>query len=117
MESAHLFHNLIARTNMKLSEMLKDVDSVAVRKNVCDFGCEPARLRQGMEEAFGAKAADGTWYRVADKGGAAKIRQLGNSSRVRILSEAAEMEAAKELSAEIMNKIHEAIVDNGDKIE
>ncbi|MBQ6065232.1 MAG: NTP transferase domain-containing protein [Clostridia bacterium] len=108
---------LIARTNVKLSEMLKDVEAVAVRKNVCAFDCEPARLRQGMEAAFGQRAADGAYYRVAEKGGAAKIRQLGNSSRVRILSEAAEMEAAKELSADIMNKIHEAIVDNGDKIE
>ena len=47
----------------------------------------------------------------------AKVRQLGNSSRVRILSESAEMEAAKELSAEIAEKIHAAVIDNRDKIE
>ena len=108
---------LIAQTRLKLSELLKNVESVSVRKNICVFDCEPAQLHRTMEAVFGGRAAGSAYYRAEGKGSGAKIRQLGNSSRIRILSESTEMEAAKELTAEITEKIHQAILDNTDKKE
>ena len=108
---------MMAQTKMKLAELLEGIESVSVRKNISVFDCSPAQLRKGMEQALGKKAAGSAWFRVAEKGSGARIRQLGNSSRVRILSEAAEMEAAKELTAEIIDKIHRAVIDISDKKE
>ena len=108
---------MIAQTKMKLAELLKNVESVSVRKNICVFDCEPAQLHRTMETVLGGREPGSVYYRAVGKGSAAKIRQLGDSNRVRILSESAEMEAAKELSTEIAEKIHRAIIDNGDKIE
>ncbi len=108
---------LIARSGMKLAELLKDVESVSVRKNVCVFDCEPAKLNRALEAVFGARAAGESAYRADGPRSSARVRQLGNTSRVRILAESAEMEAAKELTAEITEKIHAAIIDNTDKIE
>ena len=108
---------IMARSKMKLTELLKDVESVSVRKNICVFDCEPETLHRTMEAVFGARAPGSAYYRVLNSGAGAKVRQMGNSSRVRILSESAEMEAAKELSAEIAEKIHAAVIDNSDKIE
>ena len=93
------------------------MESVSVRKNVCVFDCEPAKLNRALEAVFGARAAGDSAYRVSDPRSSARVRQLGNTSRVRILAESAEMEAAKELTAEITEKIHAAIIDNTDKIE
>ena len=76
-----------------------------------------SKLWQGMAQALGSKAPGSAWFRVAENGREARIRQLGNSSKERILSEAAEMEAAKELSAEIIGKIHQAVIDIRDKKE
>ena len=108
---------MVAQTKMKLTELLKNVESVSVRKNIFVFDCEPARLHQVMEKVFGGRDAGSVYYRAAGRGSGAKIRQLGDSNRVRILSESADMEAAKELSAEIAEKIHNAILDKSDKIE
>ncbi len=108
---------MMAQTKMKLADLLEGIESVSVRKNISVFDCSPGELRQGMAQALGSKAPGSAWFRVAENGREARIRQLGNSSRVRILSEAAEMEAAKELSAEIIGKIHQAVIDIRDKKE
>ena len=105
---------MAARTKMKLTELLQNVESVSVRKNICVFDCEPARLHRTMEKVFGGRDAGSVYYRAVGKGSGAKIRQLGDSNRVRILSESADMEAAKELAAEIAEKIRSAVLDKSD---
>lgn len=108
---------MVAQSNMKLTELLQNVESISVRKNICVFDCEPARLHRAMESVFGGRAPGSVYYRAAGRDSGAKIRQLGDSSRVRILSESADMEAAKELSAEIAERIRQGIVDKDNKIE
>ena len=108
---------LMAETGLGLSELLNGVETVSVRKNVCEFDCAPGVLHKSMEQCFGQRDPGSPYYRVSGEQSSAKVRQLGNSSRVRILSESADMEAAKELTGEIMRKIHQAVIDNTDKIE
>lgn len=108
---------MVAQSKMKLAELLQNVESVSVRKNICVFDCEPAQLHRTMEAVFGGRASGSVYYRAVGKGSGAKIRQLGDSNRVRILAESADMEAAKELSAEIAEKIRQAIIDKRNKIE
>ena len=108
---------MMAQTKMRLADLLEGIEAVSVRKSISVFDCSPGQLRRGMEQALGERAAGSAWFRVEEKGRAARIRQLGNSNRVRILSEASEMEAAKELSAEIIEKIHHAVIDISDKKE
>ena len=60
-------------------------------------------------------ARNDVYYTVDGKKGTVRMRQLGNSDRIRLLVEAADMETAKELTAEFERKFELRDIDNTTK--
>lgn len=102
---------VMAECNMSLSELLENAQDCIMQKKVFTFNCSAGELHSDLIRIFGAKENNSD-YAFHDNRGHVRVRQLGNSSRLRILSEAAELETAKELTSYIMDKIRLASIDN-----
>ena len=100
--------SVLSQANVTLEELSSLEGGFALRGRVLELNCGPARVRRLIEGAGAAKKQSDTPYFVYDgKKGTAKIRQLGNTSRIKILVEAANAEAAKELSGDICAKFQQ----------
>ena len=89
---------------LTVEELLSSRRSFFVRKKVIELDCPPSLLRDKIKAAGAGKNAADVYYTLKNAKGTARLRQLGNLSRVRVLVEAADMETAKELTAEINAK-------------
>ena len=81
---------------------------MARRNDVFELHTDPALLRDRFRAIGARKETPGdVYYKTTEKNGAVRLRQLGNSGRVRILVEAASAETAKELSGDILRRLQE----------
>ena len=103
---------VLVGADTSLEKLLETQRDFSVRKKVIEFDCPPAKLRDRIEATGARKTnADDVYYTLRDKKGTARVRQLGNANRLRVLVQAADMEAAKEIAAQISAKIN-ARIDN-----
>jgi len=63
--------------------------------------------------AGAVKNKNDAYYTLSNRKGKARIRQMGNSNRIRVLAEAHDMETAKELSVFVAEKIKNSNIDKG----
>lgn len=85
--------------------LLEERREYFLQKKTCEFSGDPMALRRKMRAAFGDSPEQGAYYTLNGRKGTARVRQLGNSNRLKILAEAADMETAREITAEVMDKI------------
>lgn len=102
--------NIISNAEISLSKLFEYQRDFASRKAIIEFDGSPSQLRDVLSE-FDLYDNDKV-YRVFNKrNGKVRLRQLGNSSKIRLLVEAADMEIAKELSVSVTEKIKNANID------
>ncbi len=95
-----------------LKEALSGVNRSYVRQADVPIDVDPGEIRGGIVSLGAVKtAAEDPYYTLSTAKGNVRVRQLGNSSRIRILTEAANMEAAKELSGDVKAKIIASLLD------
>ena len=76
-----------------------------------DIDCASSVIRS-LITACGADRKTGEIYYIFDgRPGKVRIRQMGNSRKIRILTEADNMETAKEISVFVTKKIKDANID------
>ena len=102
---------LMSQANMSAAQLMDTQTDFALRKNIYEFNCEPRFIREKIKNSGGERAQGDIYFVVKNRKGCARIRQLGNGNRIRVLVEAADMEAAKELSADITGKINSCDID------
>ncbi len=103
--------NIITSTNISLDELFTCQNEFALKKSIIEFDFSPSDLRKIFSDAGGVKTKEDRYYSFNFQKGRAKIRQLGNSCRARLLTEAYDMETAKEISGIVTQKIKNANID------
>ncbi len=102
--------NIISESEESLEQLFEYQSDFALRKSIIEFDGIPGKIRK-IFETNGAYKYDEGYYVLNNRKGKIRLRQLGNSSRIRVLAEAADMEAAKELSVFAAEKIKKGNID------
>ena len=97
--------------DISLSKLFDNYRNFALKKTVMDIDCSSSEIRN-LILSCGADRKTGEIYYIFDgRQGTVRIRQMGNSRKIRILTEADNMETAKEISVFIAQKIKDANID------
>lgn len=108
--------SVLVQANMSVAELMTLQSDFAIRKRVIELNCPPSKIRRIIEDTGAVKQRKrDAYYTVQTEKGTAKIRQLGNANRIRILVQAADLEAAKELGGDICAKFRHVDIDNNIK--
>ena len=103
--------SVLEETNLSLAELFDSYRNFALKKTVLDVNCNSSEIRN-LILASGADRKPGEVYYVYDcRYGRARLRQMGNSRKIRILAEAENMETAKEIAVFVAKKIKDANID------
>lgn len=102
--------NVLCESGETLEQLFEYQSDFTLRKSIINFDGMPGKIRDIFESSGAYKYDDG-YYMLNNRKGRIRMRQLGNSSRIRVLAEAADMEAAKELSVFVAEKIKNANID------
>lgn len=103
--------NVLEEADISLSELFDSYRNFALKKTVMDIDCDSSGIKN-LILSCGADRKTGEIYYIFDgKPGKVRLRQLGNSRKIRILAEARDMETAKELSVFVTKKIKDANID------
>ena len=105
--------SVLVLSNTSIEELLSMQNDFSLRRRIVALDCPPEKIRPLIEE-IGAKKGSSyeKYYIYQSAKGKAKIRQLGNESRVKILVEATDAESAKELSGDLSAKFKQSNIDN-----
>ncbi len=106
---AKLF-GVMSASRENLEQLFEFQNDYVLRKSIIEYDDMPSEIRK-MIIASGAEKYDDTHYIINSRKGRVRIRQLGNSSRIRVLAEAADMETAKEISVFVAEKIKNGDID------
>ncbi len=101
------FIRYLSDNGLTVKEALIEQPKTVSRQETVDLDSSPANVRSLILStgATKEKGADNPYYGYHSPSGTIKIRQLGNSAKVRILVEAAGMEAAKELVQDVKMRL------------
>ena len=103
--------NVLEEADISLAALFDSYRNFALKKTIMDIDCNSSGIRN-LILSCGADKKTGEIYYVFDGSpGKVRLRQLGNSNKIRILAEARDMETAKELSVIITKKIKDANID------
>ena len=104
--------SVIAQANITVDELLSLQKNFYLRRRVIELDCPPASVRSRILRSGAAKKKIGDdYYRIEGDRGVAKVRQIGNTNRIKVVVEAADSEIAKELGAELISKIKRPNID------
>ena len=108
---------VLLRSRGTVAGLVGDEKSFFVRRKVIEIDCPPSQVRDRLVSAGATKRrGEDVYYTLPTQKGSARVRQLGNGSRLRLLVEAADMETAKEIAAGIDLKIQRTNrIDNAQK--
>ena len=103
--------NVLEKADISLSSLFDNYRNFALKKTVMDIDCNSSEIRR-LILSCGADKKTGEIYYIFDgRPGKVRIRQMGNSRKIRILTEADNMETAKEISVFVTKKIKDANID------
>lgn len=106
--------DILNNTDISLEALFECHKNFAVRKSILDVGIKAQNVRKVLMDCGAVKAQDNIYYVFDGRIGKVRIRQLGNSSKIRMLAEADDMEAAKEISVLMTQKIKNHNVDKNE---
>lgn len=107
---------ILSLTGLTLEELCRLQEDFTVRRGIIEPNCSPGQIKNLIEETGARKISpDNVYYKLNDKRGIVKMRQMGNAGKIRILVEAADMETAKELGTAIRRKFEFRDIDNLNK--
>lgn len=103
--------NILNKTNCTIKELFEYQRNFAINKSEIEISNTDGSL-QSLILATGAEKKDDDIYFVFEnRKGKVRLRQMGNSNKIRLLSQSFDMESAKELSAFITKKIRDSNID------
>ena len=103
--------NVLEAADMTLRELFECHKNFAVKKTVVDIDCSSSDIRQIISSCGAKKSSENIYYILNGRMGTVRLRQMGNSRKIRMLAEADDMEAAKEISLFVAKKIKNANID------
>lgn len=104
---------ILSVTGLSLEELCRLQDDFTVRKSIVEMNCPPGEIKQKITETGAVKGSrNNVYYSLNDRHGTVRMRQMGNSGKIRILVEAADMETAKEINASVQRKFETRDIDN-----
>ncbi len=103
--------NVLSCTGMSLEDLFECHKSFAVRKSVLELNENACEIRKKLSACGARRSSDNIYFVYEGNLGRVRMRQLGNSRKIRILAEADDMEAAKEISVFVAQKIKSHYVD------
>lgn len=106
--------NILSAADVTLSQLFDYQRDFSSRKTIIEYEGEPSELRNILSR-FDTYDDDGVYKVIERRNGKARLRQLGNTSKIRLLVEAADMEIAKEISIMITEKIKKGNIDKGNQ--
>lgn len=109
---AKLF-NVISTTGYTLDKLFEFQKEFALRKSIIEFDGEAGHILSVLKNCAEKKNNGDVYFVVNMRNGNARLRQLGNANRIRMLVEAADMETAKEIAVFVSEKIKNANIDKG----
>ncbi len=96
---------IMSETEMTLQQLCDLQEDFALRKSIIEFDCEPSEVRKKILASGATKnSEEDVFFVVETRKGIVRIRQMGNSNRIRMLVEAADMETAKEIAVDVSGK-------------
>ena len=105
--------DVIFQTGVSVAELCEMQNDFSVRSRIIELACAPSGIRNKITASLNAEKVPGeVYYNVISQKGDVKVRQLGNTSRIRMLVEAADMETAKEIMVDMSGKFAAADIDN-----
>ena len=109
--------SVLTEANTDLEHLMSLQNDFVVRRKVVELDRAPSEIRRIFLNAGGRKKSSAEpYYSFGDHRGAdVKIRQLGNSNRVRLVIQAADTETAKEIGGDLLSKLQSINIDNDDK--
>ncbi len=102
---------VLEEADISLASLFECHKNFALKKTVIDVENNCSDIRK-LIVSCGATRPSGEIYYIFDgRMGKVRLRQMGNSKKIRILAEADDMEAAKEISVFVAKKIKNANID------
>ena len=102
---------IMSSLKMNLEGLFEKSSDFSLRKTVIELDSKASDIRKMISEAGAEKNENDAYFVISNRKGKARVRQLGNSNRVRILAESYDMETAKELSVFVAEKIKNTDID------
>ncbi len=98
-------------SEVTLDELFKNQKYFAMRKAVVNVDRQASEIGEILKR-FAIKNKNDIYYLFENRKGRVRLRQMGNSAKIRILAESYDIESAKEISDFIVKKINECNIDN-----
>ena len=102
---------IMSSLRINLENLFEKSGEFSLRKSVIELDSKASEIRRMIAESGAVKHDNDTYFVISNRKGKARVRQLGNSNRVRILAESYDMETAKELSVFVAEKIKNTDID------
>ena len=100
----------LAERGVSLAEFLENRPSCVCRGETVELNADPAAIKRGFSLLGAQKISPSdVYYRTRAESSRIRLRQLGNSARVRILVESASAETAKELTGDVIRRLEECL--------
>ena len=108
---------VLNEANTDLEHLMSLQNDFVLRRKVITLDRAPSAIRHMLLKAGGRKKENTDPYYSfhSHRGADVKIRQLGNTNRMRLVIQASDAEAAKEISADLIAKLQSINIDNKDK--
>ncbi len=102
---------IMSSLKISLESLFEKSDEFSLRKSVIELDSKASDIRKMISDSGAVKQDNDTYFVISNRKGKARVRQLGNSNRVRILAESYDMETAKELSVFVAEKLKNTDID------
>ena len=108
---------VITEAHTDLEHLMSLQSDFVLRKKIITLDRSPAVIRRMILKAGGRKKdSEDVYYSFSGRRDAdVKVRQLGNTNRLRVVIQASDTEAAKEISADLIAKLKSIHIDNNSK--
>ncbi|MBR3768578.1 MAG: NTP transferase domain-containing protein [Clostridia bacterium] len=107
--------NIMNSADISLMQLFEYQKDFALRKSIIEFEGEPSLLRNAINNCGAERHGSDIYYILEKRNGKARLRQMGNANRIRLLVEAVDMESAKEIAVFISEKIKNGNIDKGNQ--
>ncbi len=102
---------VMSEADISLVSLFECHKNFALRKSILDITDDSLNIRKLIVDCGAKKQNDDIYYVFDGRMGKVRMRQMGNARKIRILAEADDMEAAKEISVSVIQKIKNSNID------
>ena len=105
--------NILEKTKVTIKELFEFRKNFAIKKSEIEIRGNMGSLKKLIMSTGAEKNDNGVYYVYENRKGKVRLRQMGNSGKIRMLAQSFDIESAKELCAFITQKIENSNIDKG----